>query len=111
MWTKCDNVWKSLWKSKPEQPHSIVSTTWSAEGLAATAADGSTWARGQLSMTSSSVIGSSKGKVTVSHWDDMSSLQEIELSHPQPVSMIQWRPSNFSTRKANDELEWKPLTH
>lgn len=96
MWSQCDNVWNPLWKSKPEQPHSLVSTTWSAKGLAATAADGSTCTRDLMSMTSSSFIGYSKGKVTVYHWEDKYSLQEIELSHPQPISMIQWRPSNFS---------------
>jgi WD40 repeat protein len=96
MWTQCENVWNPIWKSKPEQPHSLVSTKWYTEGLEATKPDGSTCTRGLVSMTLSSFIGSSKGKVAVYHWDDMTSLQEIELSHPQPVSMIQWRPSNFS---------------
>ncbi|XP_057841085.2 uncharacterized protein LOC131050818 isoform X2 [Cryptomeria japonica] len=98
MWARGDSGWVPLWKSNLKQPHFLASATWSSVGFTATAADGSTCARCPWSMTQTpaSFRGTSKGQVIVWHWNEVSSLQEIELSHPQPVSMIQWRPSNFA---------------
>ncbi|KAH9303041.1 hypothetical protein KI387_014624, partial [Taxus chinensis] len=96
MWSKGDSGWVPLWKTKLKQSHFLASATWSTVGLAATAADGSMCARCPWSTKPTSFIDSSKGQVIVWHWNEVSSLQEIELSHPQPVSMIQWRPLNVS---------------
>ncbi|OVA14729.1 WD40 repeat [Macleaya cordata] len=84
LWKRKSRAWEIAWKFTPEQPQNLVSATWSTEGPVATA----TYAN-----ESSSLRRDSSRCVLVSHSDRKSGLVKAELRHPQPVSMIQWRPS------------------
>ncbi|KAJ4825828.1 hypothetical protein Tsubulata_029099 [Turnera subulata] len=84
LWRRRNRSWEIAWKFKREEPQSLVSSTWSIKELSATAAYP---AGGKESHLPSK-------DVFVCYGDGISEYGKIELTHPQPVSMIQWRPSS-----------------
>ncbi|KAF9594784.1 hypothetical protein IFM89_034767 [Coptis chinensis] len=78
LWKRKNKSWEIAWKFTPEQPQAMVSATWSSSGPVASA--------GCLN-------GSVNRFVLVCQSDEKNGLVKSELSHPDPVLMIQWRPS------------------
>ncbi|KAL5859510.1 hypothetical protein ACOSQ4_000806 [Xanthoceras sorbifolium] len=85
LWKKNNKFWEIAWKFKENLPQNLVSATSSIEGPSATAA----------CMSKQGTGGSSEaGKcVLVCYSDGKSEYSKVELRHPQPITMIQWRPS------------------
>lgn len=85
LWKKKNTLWEIAWKFKENYPQNLVSATWSIEGPSATAA----------SMSQLDLLGPKEaGKcVFICCNDGKSEYIKLELCHPQPVSMVQWRPS------------------
>ena len=88
LWKNKSRSWEIAWKFKPEYPQTLVSATWSTEGLLATAAYHSKLHTGG----SFSPFNEACKRVLVCHNDGNSEYVKTELCHPQPVLMIQWRP-------------------
>ncbi|XP_043715744.1 uncharacterized protein LOC122664110 [Telopea speciosissima] len=88
LWKRNSQSWEIVWKFRTEQPQTLVSTTWSIEGPAAIAASLGVSDNGD---SSSLPDGASKCVVVFQNDVKHGSLR-AELHHPQPVSMIQWRP-------------------
>ncbi|KAI3971495.1 hypothetical protein MKX01_021555 [Papaver californicum] len=82
LWKRKSRAWEIAWKFNAEQPQNLVSATWSTEGHVATA---------HYSNESSSSLSKC---VLVSQSDRRNGVVKTELRHPQPVSMIWWRPSS-----------------
>ncbi|KAJ4957335.1 hypothetical protein NE237_014118 [Protea cynaroides] len=89
MWKRNSQTWEIVWKFKEELPQALVSTTWSIEGPAATAA----YLGASSNEDSSSLPYGASKCVLVFQNDEKHGAVRAELHHPQPVSMIQWRPS------------------
>ncbi|KAL7203159.1 hypothetical protein ACSBR2_016465 [Camellia fascicularis] len=87
LWRKKTRSWEIAWKFKTELLQTLVSTTFSIEGPLATAPLNTLHAE----ESSSRVIEASKC-VLVCYGDGKSNYMKVELRHPMPVSMIQWRP-------------------
>ncbi|KAJ0110941.1 hypothetical protein Patl1_00628 [Pistacia atlantica] len=85
LWKRQNTSWEIAWKFKENQPQNLVSATWSIEGPSATAAY----------MYKPDLGGSNEaGKcVLVCYSDGKSEYAKVRLRHPQPIAMIQWRPS------------------
>uniref|UniRef100_A0A7N0UFG9 RAVE complex protein Rav1 C-terminal domain-containing protein n=1 Tax=Kalanchoe fedtschenkoi TaxID=63787 RepID=A0A7N0UFG9_KALFE len=86
-WKNKGRSWEVVWKVRNELPQDLVSTTWSIEGPMATAAAYREDVEGSSSTTSKdrkcvSLIRSTEGF----------EYTKVELRHPQPITMIQWRP-------------------
>ncbi|RAL54218.1 hypothetical protein DM860_004689 [Cuscuta australis] len=88
LWQKKERSWEMAWKFKPEVPQILVSATWSIEGPLATAP-----LHGLQVEDTDFHICKDKKSVLVCQGDKDSRLAHAVLPHPQPVSMIQWRPS------------------
>lgn len=88
MWRRKEISWEIAWSFKPVVPQALVSTTWSAHGLSATAP----WSKLQVGDSSSPPNDVSKC-VLVFQGDSHSKYPQAELHHPMPIRMIQWRPS------------------
>ncbi|TVU34091.1 hypothetical protein EJB05_15917, partial [Eragrostis curvula] len=82
MWTRAQSSWQLAWRSTPQVPQSLVSTTRFSQGPVATVA--------AISPTERSV------PVLVFLNDSKRGLEQAELAHPQPVCLIQWRPWSLS---------------
>nr|CAB3473281.1 unnamed protein product [Digitaria exilis] len=82
MWARAESSWQIAWRSMPNVPQSLVSTTRFMQGPVATAA----------------VIAPAEHSVPVLVFrnDAKRGLEQAELVHPQPVCMIQWRPCSLS---------------
>ncbi|XP_042479936.1 uncharacterized protein LOC122060893 isoform X2 [Macadamia integrifolia] len=102
LWKRNNQSWEMFWKFKAEQPQTLVSTTWSIEGPAATTA--------YLGLSdnedSSSLPNGASKYVLVFQNDVKHGSLRAELQHPQPVSMIQWRPL-IRTQSKKDILHSK----
>ncbi|XP_038683880.1 uncharacterized protein LOC119984139 isoform X2 [Tripterygium wilfordii] len=86
LWKRRNKSWEIAWKFKRDQPQNLVSATWSIEGPCATA--------GCPSISHEGHCGSNSNEsVLVCYSDGKPEYATAELHHPQPVSMIQWRPS------------------
>ncbi|KAI3933665.1 hypothetical protein MKW92_047589, partial [Papaver armeniacum] len=83
LWKRKSRAWEIAWKFSVEQPQNLVSATWSTEGHVATAHYSNESSSSSLSRC-----------VLVSQSDRRNGVVKTELRHPQPVSMIQWRPSS-----------------
>ncbi|RZC84702.1 hypothetical protein C5167_047491 [Papaver somniferum] len=83
LWKRKSRAWEIAWKFSVEQPQNLVSATWTAEGHVATA-----------HYTNESSSSPLSRCVLVSQSDRRNGVVKTELRHPQPVSMIQWRPSS-----------------
>ncbi|KAK4849046.1 hypothetical protein QYF36_020205 [Acer negundo] len=96
LWKKKNKFWEIAWKFKENLPQNLVSATWSIEGPSATAA----------CMSKQDTGGSSEaGKcVLVCYSDGKSEYSKVELRHPQPILMIQWRPSR--QRQSLGDTKW-----
>ncbi|CAH9071342.1 unnamed protein product [Cuscuta epithymum] len=96
LWKKYERSWEIAWKFRPEVPQMIVSATWSIEGPLATA---------PLHGLQVEDLGFptclDKNYVLVFRGDKDSQLAHAMLPHPQPVSMVQWRPS--ASREPNKD--------
>lgn len=82
LWKKNNTSWEITWKSKVKFPQSLISATYSADGLIATAA--------KLSVNSVGTLSTEYACVSVYHNTE----NYVQLRHPHPVTKIQWRPSN-----------------
>ena len=87
LWKRSNKFWEIAWKFKADGPQTLVSATWSIEGPSATAAYSS-----KLQSKGSS-NGDTSICVNVCQSDQKLGYAKIELRHPLPVSMIQWRPT------------------
>ncbi|CAK7348696.1 unnamed protein product [Dovyalis caffra] len=85
LWRRRNMSWEIAWKFKRDVPQNLVSATWSIEGPSATAA--------YLSEVDVKGSDQTRNCVLVCYGDRTSEYVKSELHHPQPVSMIQWRPS------------------
>ncbi|KAG9154666.1 hypothetical protein Leryth_026330 [Lithospermum erythrorhizon] len=97
LWRKKEMTWEIAWKVKAELPHSLVSASWSIEGPSASAPSGNL----HIEDPSSSYCDSRKC-VLVCYGVGNSQYQQVNLLHPMPVSMIQWRPSIIKRQKRVD---------
>lgn len=88
MWRRKEKSWEIAWSFKPEIPQALVSTTWSANGLSATAPRSDVQVGG-----SSAVPNDARDCVLVFQFDGHSKYPQHELRHPRPIRTIQWRPS------------------
>lgn len=77
MWARLESSWQLAWRSTPQVPQALVSTTCSMQGPVATVA----------------ALAPAEGSVPVLVFlnDARRGLEQAELVHPQPVCMIQWR--------------------
>ncbi|XP_020538564.1 uncharacterized protein LOC105642828 isoform X2 [Jatropha curcas] len=98
LWRRKDKSWEIAWKFKRDEPQNLVSATWSIKGHVATAAYPS-----KLDIKGSSNMSKC---VFVSYCDSISEYAKFELRHPQPVSMIQWRPS--TGRQSQGDANYPP---
>uniref|UniRef100_A0ACD5VM29 Uncharacterized protein n=1 Tax=Avena sativa TaxID=4498 RepID=A0ACD5VM29_AVESA len=78
MWAKAQSSWQLAWRSMSQVPQSLVSATYFIHGP----------------VVAASAAAPSEGNVPVLVFlnDAKVRLETAELPHPQPVSMIQWRP-------------------
>nr|XP_015888746.2 uncharacterized protein LOC107423659 isoform X2 [Ziziphus jujuba var. spinosa] len=86
LWKKSNRSWEIAWKYETDRPQTLVSATWSIEGPSATAAyPNKLQIEGSLSNEESKCVSvcQSDGKLVYG---------KVELHHPLPVLMIQWRP-------------------
>lgn len=88
MWRRKEKSWEIAWSFTPKIPQALVSTTWSACGLSATAPGSEVQVGG-----SSAIPNDARDCVLVFQFDGHSKYPQHELRHPMPVGMIQWRPS------------------
>ncbi|XP_024024158.1 uncharacterized protein LOC21406247 isoform X2 [Morus notabilis] len=79
LWRRSNRFWEIAWKFKTDRPQTLVSATWSIDGPSATA----TYANTPQNEGSSCV--------SVCQNDGKLGYGKVELNHPFPVSMIQWR--------------------
>lgn len=107
MWRRKDKSWEIAWSFKPKIPQALVSTTWSADGLLATAP----WSEVPVG-GSYCPANDARKCVLVFLGDGLSKYPQTELHHPMPVRMIQWRPSTGkpSSRHARHALRPVLLT-
>ncbi|KAG9447852.1 hypothetical protein H6P81_013980 [Aristolochia fimbriata] len=87
LWRKKSGSWEAAWRSRTEYPQTLASTTWSIEGLAATASGSGV---PQVEGSSITVLEASK-RVSV-YYGNGTEFVKTELFHPQPVTKLQWRP-------------------
>lgn len=88
LWKRSNRFWEIAWKFKTNRPQTLVSTTWSIEGPSATAAYANS------PQTNGSPC------VSVCQNDGKLRFGKIELNHPLPVTMVQWRPLG---RESNED--------
>uniref|UniRef100_A0A0E0MXX2 RAVE complex protein Rav1 C-terminal domain-containing protein n=1 Tax=Oryza rufipogon TaxID=4529 RepID=A0A0E0MXX2_ORYRU len=82
MWARAESSWKLAWRCSPQVAQSLASATHFLQGPVATAA-----------ATPSSEGGVPPVLVIVN--DAKVGVEKVELAHPKPVSMIQWRPRSL----------------
>ncbi|PKU77170.1 hypothetical protein MA16_Dca013205 [Dendrobium catenatum] len=107
-WRRKGSSWEMSWKSAADVPQAMVSATWSAEGPVATAA---CW------LTSVEIGAQNLPElanvdcrlVSVYHSDGKSEAIKIQLCHPQPVSLIRWRPSTLMKLTKDALCSWKDV--
>lgn len=106
MWAQRRDSWHCLWEAQSSVPQALVSASWASNSLVATADE-------ELELeTGDRFLGPSrkeaggkkmvKGKVAVWWWVEGNEAEEIELIHPCPVTLVQWRPSKG--QHSSDEL-------
>ncbi|XP_034708565.1 uncharacterized protein LOC117931671 isoform X3 [Vitis riparia] len=98
LWKNKSRSWEIAWKFKSEHPQTLVSATWSIEGPLASAAYHSKLHIGGWF----SPFNEASKCVLVCYNDGNSEYVKTELRHPQPVSMIQWRPSTRQQQSKGD---------
>ncbi|KAL5998897.1 hypothetical protein ACLOJK_009845 [Asimina triloba] len=108
-WRRKNKSWEVAWKLKTKVPQSLVSATWSIEGPAATAVQTLLGSDGSCAGESSSLNGEASKCVSVYQGDGGSGLAKVDLCHPQPVSMIHWRPSTIPPSKKENSYSWRDM--
>ncbi|XP_056160339.1 uncharacterized protein LOC115686969 isoform X2 [Syzygium oleosum] len=95
LWKNNSNSWEIAWKFKTEQPQTLVSATWSIEGPSAAAPY----------LSKQHLGGSSDSEeckhVLVCQTNRKSEYMTVNLLHPQPILMIEWRPLEGGWLKGN----------
>lgn len=86
LWRRSNRFWEVAWKFKVDQPQALVSATWSIQGLFAI----SSYADAR--QTEGLVFDDLSKCVHVCLNDEHLGFNKTRLSHPLPISMIQWRP-------------------
>lgn len=86
LWKNTNRSWEIAWKFKPDVPQTLVSASWSTEGPFATAS------HARISKMESVLI-EKASTVLVSQSEGEYGHVKSELSHPLPITIIQWRPS------------------
>ncbi|KAL3700862.1 hypothetical protein R1sor_018884 [Riccia sorocarpa] len=90
MWQQGESTWECLWRSNLEHPHTLCAASWFARGIAATA---------EGIPTESAVEEDDEDHlVKVWWWEEGKDLHVLELSHPNRLLSIQWRPLRGFTR-------------
>ncbi|KAI4369823.1 hypothetical protein MLD38_018227 [Melastoma candidum] len=87
LWKNEKSCWEIAWKYKVRLPQTLVSASWSLEGLSATATHPV-----ELQYEEASTH-NDRRRVVVCKFVKEHGYMTIELRHPHPVFMIQWRPS------------------
>ncbi|XP_062091370.1 uncharacterized protein LOC133797478 [Humulus lupulus] len=95
LWKRSNKFWEIAWKFKADGPQTLVSATWSIKGPSATAAYS-----GKLH-TEGSFNGYTSRCVSVCQSDKKLGYVKVELRHPLPVSLIQWRPATGRNSNGN----------
>uniref|UniRef100_A0A803NSD3 RAVE complex protein Rav1 C-terminal domain-containing protein n=1 Tax=Cannabis sativa TaxID=3483 RepID=A0A803NSD3_CANSA len=102
LWKRSNKFWEIAWKFKADGPQSLVSATWSIKGPSATAEYSSKL------QTEGSCNDYTSRCVSVCQSDTKLGYVKVELHHPLPVSLIEWRPAtgrnsngNFRNSKRN----------
>ncbi|PKA53341.1 hypothetical protein AXF42_Ash010071 [Apostasia shenzhenica] len=83
--------WEIAWKWVANVPQVLLSATWSIEGPIATAAC-FLMKVGEDGKSSPTLSKEDYREVSVCYHDGKSGIMKTQLCHPQPVSMISWRP-------------------
>ncbi|XWS46253.1 hypothetical protein CRYUN_Cryun14cG0048700 [Craigia yunnanensis] len=86
LWKRKGKSWEIAWKFKADQPQNLVSASWSIEGPSAAASYSK-----DIQIEGGGINEPSKS-VLVFYSNGNSEYTKAVLGHPQPVSMIQWRP-------------------
>ncbi|KAI5422049.1 uncharacterized protein LOC127076092 isoform X1 [Lathyrus oleraceus] len=86
-WKKSNRCWEIAWKFKADQPQTLLSATWSIDGLSATAPYSS------KEQIEGSLISQESKCVFVCQSNGLSEYSKAKLQHPLPIVTIQWRPS------------------
>ncbi|XP_011650671.1 uncharacterized protein LOC101204824 isoform X2 [Cucumis sativus] len=87
LWKNTNKSWEIAWKFKPDVPQTLVSASWSTEGPFATAP------HARISKTENMLTERACRSVLVSQSEGEYGHVKIELCHPLPITVIQWRPS------------------
>ncbi|KAF3439842.1 hypothetical protein FNV43_RR18120 [Rhamnella rubrinervis] len=87
LWKKANRSWEIAWKYQTDRPQTLVSATWSIEGPSATAA------YPNKLQTEGLLTNEASRCVSVCQSDGKLGYSKVELHHPLPVLMIQWRGS------------------
>ncbi|KAH6791585.1 hypothetical protein C2S52_002062 [Perilla frutescens var. hirtella] len=104
MWRRKKKSWEIAWSFKPKIPQALVSTTWSANGLSATAP----WSEVHVG-GSSALPNEARDCVLVFQFDAHSKYPQHELRHPMPIGMVQWRPSTGKPSSRHLRHAQRPL--
>uniref|UniRef100_A0A803KZQ1 RAVE complex protein Rav1 C-terminal domain-containing protein n=1 Tax=Chenopodium quinoa TaxID=63459 RepID=A0A803KZQ1_CHEQI len=88
LWKRNIKSWEIAWKFRMKVPQTLVSATWSLDGLSATGAYPTNHHADGLV----NVPCNESGCVSVFQYDRKAGYVAAELRHPQPVLAIQWRP-------------------
>ncbi|CAM8911029.1 unnamed protein product [Rhodiola kirilowii] len=87
LWKNTRRSWGVVWKFRNELPQDLIATTWSIEGPLATAAAYREDLEGSSAMASKD-----RKYVSLCQSNERFEYTKVELYHPQPITMIQWRP-------------------
>ncbi|XP_008437872.2 uncharacterized protein LOC103483174 isoform X1 [Cucumis melo] len=87
LWKNTNKSWEIAWKFKPDVLQTLVSASWSTEGPFATAP------HARISKTENTLTEKACRSVLVSQSEGEYGHVKIELCHPLPITVIQWRPS------------------
>ncbi|XP_072962625.1 uncharacterized protein [Typha angustifolia] len=107
LWVRKETSWEMTWRSRAKVPQVLVSATWLAEGPVATGAHAVAHCNGTNPAAASSLSGEEYKHVFVYLSDEKSGLTKIQLCHPQPVSMIQWRPFARAQSEKDASHVWR----
>ncbi|KAJ0986141.1 hypothetical protein J5N97_004497 [Dioscorea zingiberensis] len=109
LWVRKNMTWEMAWKSSSDIPQTMVSTTLFTEGPLATVACSSNCMSDAavFGKKSSPLLSKECSYVSVYHRDGKSGFTKFQLFHPQPVSMIQWRPSTVARLEKDTSCSWR----
>lgn len=109
LWIRRSTYWEVAWKLRAEVPQALVSASWFAEGPVATAPHLLAHSSEVKENDLSPLFREACKRVLVYHSDGKSGAMKVPLCHPEPVSMIQWRPSIVTQYKKDDLHSWRDV--